>query len=186
MLILQGLALYFKSMDFCWAWIPEIRSPWLNLPGRQRGRDGTAGASQKCCRCRARGSLSWPILGTGFEILHIFDWVVVSKFEFSSLLGEMIQFDESIFRMGWNHQLVICSEIWADLVDNRYTAKKWVWTESSHFFAEQILHFTQVMFDWLPIIKTLPENWYAPVAGGRRPSPVKMCLHLILAQCLCC
>ena len=26
--------------------------------------------------------------------------------KFSSLFGEMIQFDEHIFRIGWNHQLV--------------------------------------------------------------------------------
>ena len=36
-------------------------------------------------------------------------WLVVSNiFLFLPLLGEMIQFDEHIFQMGWfNHQLVI-------------------------------------------------------------------------------
>ncbi len=46
-------------------------------------------------------------LGGGFEY-----------FLFSPLLGEMIQFDEHIFQMGWNHQLAIqftvfqCSIFW--------------------------------------------------------------------------
>ena len=36
----------------------------------------------------------WFDLGVGFKYLLIFN-----------LLGEMIQFDEDIFEMGWNHQL---------------------------------------------------------------------------------
>ena len=38
-------------------------------------------------------------------------WVVGFKyFLFSALFGEMIQFDEHIFQMGWNHQLGIFGE----------------------------------------------------------------------------
>ena len=36
-------------------------------------------------------------------------WVVATQrfYMFTPKIGEMIQFDEHIFQMGWNHQLVI-------------------------------------------------------------------------------
>ena len=39
-----------------------------------------------------------------------FDWVVATQtfFVFTPIPREMIQFDEHIFRMGWNHQLYSC------------------------------------------------------------------------------
>ena len=98
----------------------------MNLPGRQRGRDGTAGASQIISFEMLRGVFKlthfedgislgfqppwkqWVLIieigstiilmvveAQGFEILHIFDNLGggFKYFLISSLLGEMIQFD---------------------------------------------------------------------------------------------
>lgn len=64
-------------------------------------------------------------------------WVVCFSFffAFSSLLGEMIQFDEHIFKQGWNHQLgfledffkdSICSRLWTTphLEHQKWEARK--------------------------------------------------------------
>ena len=58
-----------------------------------------------CIEICAFKGLIWYCINHPFEPI----WVVVSNiFLFSSLFGEMIQFDEHIFQMGWfNHQLAI-------------------------------------------------------------------------------
>ena len=38
-------------------------------------------------------------------------------FLFSPLFGEMIQFDEDIFQMGWNYQLVYVADLLISMID---------------------------------------------------------------------
>ena len=62
-------------------------------------------------------------------------WWQLKHFLFSPLLGEMIQFDEHIFQMGWNHQLdvflnpsvVNCSHtVASDRADRDYEWAVWL------------------------------------------------------------
>ena len=51
--------------------------------------------------------------GVGHEVYEFLFWVVVSNiFYFHPYFGEMIQFDEHIFQIGWfNHQLAMNSHL---------------------------------------------------------------------------
>ena len=94
----RGWMISATQQHICWALLVLLSAGrlWNSiLPGRQVGS-------------RPRGVWMLEKILISESLLN---WVVATQifFIFTPNLGEMIQFDEHIFQMGWNHQLVnIC------------------------------------------------------------------------------
>ena len=61
-----------------------------------------------------KGGMTIPDIRTLDLYVQFYNWVVETQgfFMFTPILGEMIQFDNHSFQMGWNHQLVIVEYIY--------------------------------------------------------------------------